>query len=157
MPLAGLRLFGETGASNLAVTAKTVAGKCRGNDMAFDITEYPEKSLLVIEHWESADNAAVVEASIKMGARVVDPVFKRILIDVRKSVVEFDLDALVENNRDFMALISDDAKVAYAMHPERHRDEAAAIRGVAERESFALCIEFNREAALGWLMDQSVD
>lgn len=125
--------------------------------MAFDITEFPEQRLLVIKHWESADNDAVVEASIKMGARVVDPVFKRILIDVRKSVVEFDLGTLVENNRDFMALIADDARVAYAMHPIRHREEAAAIRGVAERENFALRIEFDREAALDWLMQQPVE
>ncbi|MBO6796062.1 hypothetical protein [Maricaulis sp.] len=56
-----------------------------------------------------------------------------------------------------MALTADDAHLAYAMHPTRHREQAAAICGVAEREDFALCIDFDREAALAWLMEQPVE
>lgn len=86
MPLAALLLFekGE-GIKSCGQNGGRPTCEVYGAVMAFDITDIQEKRLLVIEHWESAANEVVVEASIKMGARVVEPVFRRILIDVPKA------------------------------------------------------------------------
>ena len=125
--------------------------------MAFDIVEDPDNRLLLIQHWESADDASVVEATMKMGSRMLDPRFKRILVDVRKSKVRFELATLAENTADFFTIIAEDAHIAYVMNRWRHEKEAELIRRCAVDKKFGFKLGYSLKDARKWLLDQPVD